>query len=93
MQPKASHTYHQQGPITRARVVVYGRTSQEAVENARRAAQSFADQLPKDVNCWPPTYEGFDPAQDRHAASFRVAFGASEEDQIRQKVDALVAAL
>ena len=90
---RASHTYQQTGPFVRARVRVYGRTPDEAVEAGRDAVQRFAAELPRGVNCWAARYEGFDEKAERHAATFVVGFATSEQDSVREQVDRLVQAL
>lgn len=91
--PKATHSYYQRGPITRAKVVVYGRTPDEALEAARKVVAKFTHALPKDANCWAARYVGFDADHKRHSAAFSVGFGITQREQIRREIDALVAAL
>lgn len=93
MQSKARHIYERQGPFTRARVTIYGRTEEEAVETARETVQLFADRLPSGVNCWAPSYQGYDEERGRHAAEFKIGFGSSDEEATRKQIDGLVEAL
>ena len=84
------HRYTQQGPFTRAHIVVFGPTPNEAVEEARRSRTVFANTLPVDFNCWPASYAGFDPRVGQHTAEFIVGFGTDRPDA-PDHIDRLVA--
>jgi len=91
--PKSQPTYERQGPITRARVVFYGRTQLEALESARSAGQRFANALPTSVSCRPASYAGFDEEAGRHSAALVVAFGVTDSEVTRQRISEVLDAL
>lgn len=79
MTTKVSHRFVTTPPFQRARITVFGRTRDEALETARTVRLDLVNSLPRDCTCWNPLYAGYSNEERSHMADISVTLGLDKE--------------